>query len=81
MRYIRVKLNTENYRRRRKETLENLARMSFQSEKNKKTGIPGADESIRKKSDPLCTSDDPQLSTQSEGEEPYRHVVVTLKIT
>ena len=54
--YVRVKVDTENYRARRKETLENLAK-NIAFKVNKETGIPGADESIREKSDPFCTSE------------------------
>ena len=58
--YVRVKVDTENYRARRKETLgKDLANEYCDSKvkKNKETGIPGADESIREKSDPFCTSE------------------------
>ena len=47
--YIRVKLDTEDYRRRRKETLENLARgIALKGKENQKTGSSGTDESVTK---------------------------------
>ena len=53
--YVRVKVDTENYRQRRKDTLENLAKNI--ASKVRRTGravVLGADESLREKSDPLC---------------------------
>ena len=58
--YIRVKLDTEDYRRRRKETLENLARgIAFKVKKTKKTGSSGTDESIREKNHPCVSAGQP----------------------
>ena len=67
--YVKVKLDTEDYRKRRKETLENLARNI--AYKVKRTKRPVSLEPMN----PF----DRYVSTHSEGEEPYRHVVVTLK--
>ena len=45
--YIRVKVDTENYRKRRKDTLENLAKnIAFKGKKNKTSGFSGTDESL-----------------------------------
>ena len=78
--YIRVKVDTENYRQRRKETLENLARnMSF---KVKRTRRPLSLEPMNPYERRIIHSalqNDSYVTTHSEGEEPYRHVVVTLK--
>ena len=78
--YIRVKVDTENYRSRRKETLENLAKnMSF---KVKRTRQPVALEPMNPYERRIIHSalqNDSYVTTHSEGEEPYRHVVVTLK--
>lgn len=78
--YVRVKIDTENYRERRKETLENLAHNV--AYKVKKTRRPVALESMNpyeRRVIHAALSEDPYVTTHSEGEEPYRHVVVTLK--
>ncbi len=78
--YIRVKLDTENYRKRRKETLENLARNI--SYKVKRTKRPVSLEPMNPYERRIIHSalqNDRYVTTHSEGEEPFRHVVVTLK--
>ena len=78
--YVRVKLDTENYRKRRKETLENLARNI--AYKVKKTRRPVSLEPMNPYERRIIHSalqNDPYVTTHSEGEEPYRKVVVTLK--
>ncbi|MFN2927177.1 RNA-binding cell elongation regulator Jag/EloR [Lachnospiraceae bacterium YH-ros2228] len=78
--YVRVKIDTENYRERRKETLENLAHNV--AYKVKKTRRPVALESMNpyeRRVIHAALSEDPYVTTHSEGEEPYRYVVVTLK--
>ena len=78
--YIRVKVDTENYRQRRKDTLENLAKnMVF---KVKRTRRPLSLEPMNPYERRIIHSalqNDSYVTTHSEGEEPYRHVVVTLK--
>ncbi len=78
--YIRVKVDTENYRDRRKDTLENLAKnMAF---KVKRTRRPLSLEPMNPYERRIIHSalqNDNYVTTHSEGEEPYRHVVVTLK--
>lgn len=78
--YIRVKVDTENYRQRRKETLENLAKnMAF---KVKRTRRPLSLEPMNPYERRIIHSalqNDSYVTTHSEGDEPYRHVVVTLK--
>lgn len=78
--YIRVKVDTENYRQRRKETLENLAKnISF---KVKKTRRPVSLEPMNPYERRIIHSalqNDKYVVTHSEGEEPFRRVVVSLK--
>ena len=76
--YVRVKLDTENYRKRRK-TLENLARNIAYKVKKPEDRFLRADESLREKNHPLCTAGNKFVETYSEGSEPYRHVVVAPK--
>lgn len=77
--YIRVKLDTENYRERRKKTLENLAKNI--AYKVKRTRKPVSLEPMNPYERRIIHSalqDDNRIATHSEGEEPYRKVVVTL---
>ena len=78
--YIRVKVDTENYRQRRKETLENLAKNI--SYKVKRTKRPVSLEPMNPYERRIIHSalqNDRYVTTHSEGEEPFRHVVVALK--
>ena len=78
--YIRVKVDTENYRERRKETLENLAKNV--AYKVKRTRRPVSLEPMNPYERRIIHSalqNDKYVSTHSEGEEPFRKVVVTLK--
>ena len=78
--YIRVKVDTENYRDRRKQTLENLAKNI--SYKVKRTRRPVSLEPMNPYERRIIHSalqNDRYVTTHSEGEEPYRKVVVTLK--
>lgn len=78
--YIRVKVDTENYRQRRKETLENLAKNI--SYKVKRTKRPVSLEPMNPYERRIIHSalqSDKYVTTHSEGDEPYRHVVVVLK--
>ncbi len=78
--YIRVKVDTENYRERRKETLENLAKNI--SYKVKRTRRPVSLEPMNPYERRIIHSalqNDKYVTTHSEGEEPFRKVVVTLK--
>ena len=78
--YIRVKVDTENYRERRKKTLENLAKnMAF---KVKRTRRPASLEPMNPYERRIIHSalqNDRYVTTHSEGDEPYRKVVITLK--
>ncbi len=78
--YIRVKVDTENYRERRKATLENLAKNI--ASKVKRTRKPVSLEPMNPYERRVIHSalqNDKYVCTHSEGEEPYRRVVVTLK--
>lgn len=78
--YIRVKVDTENYRKRRKDTLENLAKNI--SYKVKRTKRPVSLEPMNPYERRIIHSalqNDRYVTTYSEGEEPFRHVVVALK--
>lgn len=78
--YIKVKLDTENYRERRKETLENLARNL--AHKVKRIHKPVYLEPMNPYERRVIHSTlqkDRYVETHSEGEEPYRKVVITLK--
>ena len=78
--YIRVKVDTEDYRKRRKETLENLAKNI--AYKVKRTKRPVSLEPMNPYERRIIHSalqNDKYVATHSEGEEPFRRVVVTLK--
>ena len=78
--YYKVKIDTEDYRKRRKETLENLAKNI--SYKVKRTRRPVSLEPMNPFERRIIHSalqNDKYVTTHSEGEEPYRHVVVTPK--
>ena len=78
--YIRVKVDTEDYRKRRKETLENLAKNI--AYKVKRTKRPVSLEPMNPYERRIIHSalqNDKYVTTHSEGEEPFRRVVVTLK--
>ena len=78
--YYKVKIDTEDYRKRRKETLENLAKnISF---KVKRTRRPFTLEPMNPYERRIIHSalqNDKYVATRSEGEEPYRKVVIYLK--
>lgn len=77
--YIKIKIDTENYRQRRKETIENLARNV--ANKVKKTGRTAFLEPMNPYERRIIHAElqgDKYVDTHSEGEEPHRKVVVTL---
>lgn len=78
--YIRVKLDTEDYRRRRKETLENLARgIASKVRKTRKPVVLEPMNPYERRIIHSALQGNRYVETISEGEEPYRHVVVKLK--
>ncbi len=77
--YVRVKLDTEDYRRRRKATLENLARnIASKVKRTRKTVALEPMNPYERRIIHSALQSDPAVVTHSEGEEPYRRVVVTL---
>ena len=78
--YIRVKVDTEDYRKRRKETLENLAKnISYKVKRTKRAVILEPMNPYERRIIHSALQNDRFVTTHSEGEEPFRHVVVTLK--
>ncbi len=78
--YTRVKVDTENYRQRRKDTLENLAKnISFKVKRNGKTVTLEPMNPYERRVIHSALQGDRYVETHSEGEEPFRRVVVTLK--
>ena len=77
--YIRVKVDTENYRERRKETLENLAKnLAYKVKRTKKPVSLEPMNPYERRVIHSALQNDKYVSTHSEGEEPYRKVVITL---
>ena len=77
--YVRVKLDTENYRQRRKDTLENLAKnIAHKVKRTKKSVSLEPMNPYERRIIHSALQGDKYVSTHSEGEEPYRRVVVTL---
>ena len=78
--YIRVKLDTEDYRRRRKETLENLARgIAYKVKKTRKPVVLEPMNPYERRIIHSALQGNKFVETYSEGSEPYRHVVVAPK--
>ena len=78
--YLRVKLDTENYRERRKETLENLAKnIAFKVKRTKRSVSLEPMNPYERRVIHSALQNDKYVTTKSEGEEPFRHVVVMLK--
>ncbi len=78
--YVRVKIDTENYRERRKETLENLAKnIAYKVKRTRKTVSLEPMNPYERRVIHSALQNDRYVTTHSEGEEPYRRVVVTLK--
>ncbi|MDE6698371.1 MAG: protein jag, partial [Lachnospiraceae bacterium] len=78
--YLRVKLDTENYRERRKETLENLAKnIAFKVKRTKRPVTLEPMNPYERRIIHSALQNDRYVTTRSEGEEPFRHVVVVLK--
>ena len=78
--YVRVKLDTENYRKRRKETLENLAKnIAYKVRRSRKPVSLEPMNPYERRIIHSALQNNKYVETYSEGNEPYRHVVVTLK--
>jgi spoIIIJ-associated protein len=78
--YIKVKLDTENYRARRKETLENLAKnIAFKVKRTRKPVSLEPMNPYERRIIHSALQNDKYVETYSEGEEPYRRVVINVK--
>lgn len=78
--YVRVKLDTENYRVRREETLRHLAKnIAHKVKRNRKSIALEPMNPYERRIIHYSLQSDPYVTTHSEGEDPYRKVVVTLK--
>ena len=78
--YIRVKLDTENYRARRKETLETLAKnIAYKVKRTKRSVALEPMNPYERRIIHSALQNDKYVFTRSEGEEPFRHVVISLK--
>lgn len=78
--YVRVKLDTEDYRRRRKETLENLAKnIAAKVKRTRRTVSLEPMNPYERRIIHSALQGNRYVETYSEGNEPYRHVVVKLK--
>lgn len=78
--YIKVKLDTEDYRQRRKDTLENLAKnIAYKVKRTKRPVSLEPMNPFERRVIHSALQSDRYVETHSEGEEPFRHVVVTLK--
>ena len=78
--YVRVKLDTEDYRKRRKETLENLAKnIAYKVRRTRKPVSLEPMNPYERRIIHSALQNNKYVETYSEGNEPYRHVVVALK--
>lgn len=78
--YLKVKVDTENYRERRRQTLENLAKnISYKVKRTKRAVSLEPMNPYERRIIHSALQNDKYVETHSEGEEPYRRVVVTLK--
>ena len=77
--YVRIKVDTENYRQRRKDTLESLAKnIAYKVKRSRRSVALEPMNPYERRIIHSALQADPAVSTHSEGEEPYRRVVVTL---
>jgi spoIIIJ-associated protein len=78
--YFRVKLDTENYRERRKATLESLAKnIAYKVKRTRRAVSLEPMNPYERRIIHSALQNDKYVITKSEGEEPFRHVVVLLK--
>ncbi len=78
--YIRVKLDTENYRERRKETLETLSKnIAYKVKRTRRSVSLEPMNPYERRIIHSALQNDKFVITRSEGEEPFRHVVISLK--
>ena len=78
--YYKVKVDTEDYRKRRKDTLENLAKnIAYKVKRTRRAVALEPMNPFERRVIHSALQNDRFVTTHSEGDEPYRHVVVTLK--
>ena len=78
--YVKIKMDTENYRQRRKETIENLAKnIAFKVKRTKRPVSLEPMNPYERRIIHSALQNDRYVTTHSEGDEPFRRVVVTLK--
>ena len=78
--YVKVKIDTEDYRKRRRETLENLAKnIAYKVKRTKRSVSLEPMNPYERRVIHSALQNDRYVTTHSEGEEPFRRVVVTLK--
>ncbi len=78
--YVKVKLDTEDYRKRRRDTLENLAKnIAYKVKRTKRPVSLEPMNPFERRVIHSALQNDKYVATHSEGDEPYRHVVVTLR--
>ena len=78
--YVRVKLDTENYRARREETLRHLAKnIAHRVKRNRRPVALEPMNPYERRIIHSALQSGPYVMTHSEGEEPFRKVVITLK--
>lgn len=78
--YVKVKLDTEDYRKRRRETLENLAKnIAYKVKRSRRPVALEPMNPFERRVIHSALQNDKFVSTHSEGEEPFRHVVVAPK--
>lgn len=78
--YIRVKLDTENYRERRKETLETLAKnIAYKVKRTKRSVSLEPMNPYERRIIHAALQNDKYVVTRSDGEDPFRHVIISLK--
>ena len=78
--YYKVKVDTEDYRKRRRDTLENLAKnIAYKVKRTKRSVALEPMNPYERRIIHSALQNDRYVTTFSEGEEPYRHVVVALK--
>lgn len=77
--YVRIKVDTENYRQRRKDTLESLAKnIAYKVKRSRRSVALEPMNPYERRIIHSTLQNDKFVSTKSEGEEPFRHVVVYL---
>lgn len=77
--YVRIILDTENYRAKRKETLEKLAhKLAYKAKKLRKEVILEPMNPYERRIIHSALQSNPTINTRSEGEEPYRKVIIFL---